>query len=91
MGRLALGPTAVRTPIGGLARQPAAQRAFYSTNRYLVVATDAHAVSPAPSRTSPTTQQAVARLQLLGCRGASVASADWYTVAGWHLTVPRVC
>lgn len=69
----------------------AAQRAFYSSNKYLVVATDAHAVSPALSRTSPTTQQAVDRLALLGCAGASVASADWYTVTGWHLTVPRVC
>jgi hypothetical protein len=69
----------------------AAQRAFYSGNKYLVVATDSHAVSPALSRTNPTTQQAVDRLRLLGCYGASVASADWYTVAGWHLTVPRVC
>jgi hypothetical protein len=69
----------------------AAQRAFYSTNKYLVVATDAHAVSPALSQTNPTTQQAVDRLKLLGCYGASVASADWYTVSGWHLTVPRVC
>ena len=67
----------------------AAQRAFYSANRYLVVATDSHAVAPALSRTSPTTQQATDRLRLLGCAGASVASADWYTVPGWHLTVPR--
>lgn len=69
----------------------AAQRAFYSTNKYLVVATDAHAVPPPLSQTSPTTQQAVDRLKLLGCYGASVASSDWYTVSGWHLTVPRVC
>lgn len=69
----------------------AAQRAFYSGNKYLVVATDSHAVSPALSRTNPTTQQAIDRLTLLGCYGASVASADWYTVSGWHLTVPRVC
>ena len=69
----------------------AAQRAFYSANRYLVVTTDAHAVAPALSRTSPTTTQAVDRLRLLGCYGGTVASADWYTVSGWHLTVPRVC
>lgn len=69
----------------------AAQRAFYSNNRYLVVATDSHAVAPPLSRTNPTTAQAQARLALLGCAGASVASADWYTVPGWHLTVPRVC
>jgi len=68
-----------------------AQRAFYSGNRYLVVTTGAHQVAPALSRTSPTTTQAVDRLRLLGCRGASVASADWFTVPGWHLTVPRVC
>jgi len=69
----------------------AAQRAFYSGNRYLVVTTGAHAVAPALSQTSPTTQQAVDRLRLLGCYGASVASADWYAVPGWHLTVPRGC
>jgi hypothetical protein len=69
----------------------AAQRAFYTNNRYLVVADDAHAVAPALSRTSPTTTQAVDRLRLLGCAGASVASADWYHVPGWHLTVPRGC
>lgn len=69
----------------------AAQRAFYSGNRYLVVATDSHAVAPALSRTSPTSAQAADRLRLLGCRGASVASSDWYTVPGWHLTVPRGC
>jgi len=69
----------------------AAQRAFYSTNKYLLVTTDVHAVSPALSRTSPTTTQAVDRLRLMGCQGASVASADWYAVTGWHLTVPRVC
>lgn len=69
----------------------ATARAFYSANRYLVVTTDSHAVAPALSRTSPTTAQATARLQLLGCLGSSVASSDWYTVPGWHLTVPRVC
>ena len=69
----------------------AAARAFYSGNHYLVVTTDAHAVSPALSRTSPTTQQATDRLRLLGCLGTTVASSDWYTVPGWHLTVPRVC
>jgi len=69
----------------------AAARAFYTANYYLVVTTDSHAVSPALSRTSPTTQQAVDRLRLLGCLGSSVASSDWYTVTGWHLTVPRPC
>jgi hypothetical protein len=69
----------------------AAARAFYSGNHYLLVATDSHAVPPALSRTSPTTAQASDRLRLLGCLGASVASSDWYTVPGWHLTVPRGC
>jgi hypothetical protein len=69
----------------------AAARAFYTANRYLVVTTDSHAVAPALSRTSPTTAQATARLQLLGCLGSSVASSDWNRVAGWHLTVPRGC
>lgn len=69
----------------------ATSRAFYSANHYLLVTTDSHAVSPALSRTSPTSQQAIDRLRLLGCLGSSVASADWYTVVGWHLTVPRVC
>jgi hypothetical protein len=68
-----------------------AQRAFYSGNRYLTVTTNVHEVSPALSRTSPSTQQAADRLRLMGCYGASVASSDWYTVPGWHLTVPRVC
>src|SRR5262249_28459571 len=66
----------------------AAARSFYSGNYYLLVTTDSHAVSPALSRTSPTTAQAVDRLRLLGCLGSSVASADWYTVPGWHLTGP---
>jgi hypothetical protein len=69
----------------------AAARSFYSGNHYLLVTTDSHAVAPALSRTSPTTTQAVDRLRLLGCLGSSVASADWYTVPGWHLTVPRPC
>lgn len=69
----------------------ATARAFYSGNHYLLVTTDSHAVSPALSRTSPTSQQAIDRLRLLGCLGSTVASSDWYTVAGWHLTVPRVC
>jgi hypothetical protein len=69
----------------------ATARSFYSANHYLLVTTDSHAVSPALSRTSPTTTQATDRLRLLGCLGASVASADWYTVPGWHQTVPRPC
>lgn len=69
----------------------AAARAFYSGNHYLLVATDSHAVAPPLSRTSPTTAQATDRLRLLGCLGASVASSDWYTVAGWHQAVPRGC
>jgi hypothetical protein len=76
------------TTFAGLA--PAA-RAFYSGNRYLAITTDAHAVAPALSRTSPTTTQAADRLRLLGCHGASVVSSDWYTVPGWHLTAPRGC
>lgn len=69
----------------------ATARAFYSGNRYLAITTDSHAVAPTLSRTSPTTTQATDRLRLLGCQGSSVASADWYTVPGWHLTVPRGC
>lgn len=69
----------------------AGQRAFYSTNNYLMVTTDSHAVAPALSRTSPTTEQAVERLRLLGCLGSSVASSDWYGVPGWHVTAQRVC
>jgi len=76
------------TTFAGLA--PAA-RAFYSGNKYLAIATDSHAVAPALHRTNPTTAQATERLRLLGCLGASVASSDWYTVPGWHLTAPRVC
>ncbi|HEY0641037.1 MAG TPA: hypothetical protein VGD67_25675 [Pseudonocardiaceae bacterium] len=68
-----------------------AARAFYSGNRYLAITTDSHAVAPALNRTSVTTQQATDRLRLLSCYGGSVASSDWYTVPGWHLTVPRVC
>jgi hypothetical protein len=78
-------------PAATFAGLSATARAFCSGNHYLLVTTDSHAVPPALSRTSPTRTQAVDRLRLLGCLGSAVAWADWYTVPGWHFTVPRVC
>jgi hypothetical protein len=66
-----------------------AQRSFYVDNRYLFIATDAHALAPALDRYRPTAQQARERLVRLACLGATVVSSDWYAVPGWHGTAPR--
>lgn len=76
------------TTLAGLSAE---QRAFYVDNHYVTVATDVHEVAPELDDSNPTTQEAAGRLRQVGCLGATVASSDWYDVAGWHETVPRGC
>ncbi|WBB56560.1 phosphatidylinositol-specific phospholipase C domain-containing protein [Verrucosispora sp. WMMD573] len=49
--------------------------AWYSTNHYLLVMTDAHKVPPAVGTTDPAAARA--RLAELAARHATIASADW--------------
>jgi hypothetical protein len=51
--------------------------AWYDTNHYLVVMTDAQNVAPAISDTTPTLAQAQARVALLAANHASYVSCDW--------------
>lgn len=71
------------------ARLTPAQRAFYLDNRYLFVGTDAHGLPPGVDRANPTSAQARAQLLTLACAGGTVASSDWYRVAGWATGAPR--
>ena len=51
--------------------------AWYDTNHYLLIMTDAAGVSPAISSTNPTDAEVTARLRLLAARHASVITSDW--------------
>ncbi len=63
---------------------------WYTTNRYLLVMTDAAAVPPPIDPTNPPNAQALARITLLAGRGATVVSADWAAATGVLGTVvPR--
>ncbi len=53
---------------------------WYDTRHYILVMTDAHAVSPALSDTSPSVADAQARVALLAADHASVVSSDWYAL-----------
>ncbi|MFF5855204.1 phosphatidylinositol-specific phospholipase C domain-containing protein [Streptomyces sp. NPDC012751] len=50
---------------------------FYSANHYILIATDAHNVSPAISSTAPTDAEVATRLALLARNHASVITSDW--------------
>lgn len=50
---------------------------FYSANHYILIMTDAYAVSPAISSTAPTDAEVAARLALLAADHASVITSDW--------------
>ncbi|WP_344498125.1 phosphatidylinositol-specific phospholipase C domain-containing protein [Dactylosporangium maewongense] len=63
---------------------------WYNTNHYLLVMTDASAVPPPIDPTAPTNAQALARINLLAGRGATIVSADWAPSTGVLGTVvPR--
>lgn len=79
----------VDTDAAGFAALPAAQRAWYAGRRLFVVDTDIHAIPPALDRYAPTPAQAVARVQLVACDQASIASSDWGTVPGWSRSFAR--
>ncbi|MDN3262086.1 phosphatidylinositol-specific phospholipase C domain-containing protein [Streptomyces sp. CSDS2] len=50
---------------------------FYAVNHYILIATDAHNVSPAISSTNPTDSEVAARLALLAKGHASLITSDW--------------
>ncbi|GHH26497.1 Ca2+-dependent phosphoinositide-specific phospholipase C [Streptomyces rubradiris] len=50
---------------------------FYAANHYILIATDAHNVSPAISSTNPTDAEVAARLALLAKGHASLITSDW--------------
>jgi hypothetical protein len=50
---------------------------WYSASHYILVMTDAQAVAPALSDTSPAVADAQARVELLAADHASVVSCDW--------------
>ncbi|MEV6028210.1 phosphatidylinositol-specific phospholipase C domain-containing protein [Streptomyces sp. NPDC052036] len=51
--------------------------AWYDTNHYFLIMTDAAGVSPAISSTNPTDAEVAARLALLASHDASVITSDW--------------
>ncbi|MEU6368182.1 phosphatidylinositol-specific phospholipase C domain-containing protein [Streptomyces sp. NPDC046931] len=51
--------------------------AWYDTDHYFLIMTDAAGVSPAISSTNPTDAEVAARLSLLAGRHASVITSDW--------------
>ncbi|MGV9564999.1 phosphatidylinositol-specific phospholipase C domain-containing protein [Streptomyces sp. NPDC003480] len=51
--------------------------AWYDTNHYVLIMTDAAGVSPAISSTNPTDAEVAARLSLLAAHHASVITSDW--------------
>ncbi|MFI9648090.1 phosphatidylinositol-specific phospholipase C domain-containing protein [Streptomyces sp. NPDC052040] len=53
--------------------------AWYDTNHYFLIMTDAAGVAPAISSTSPTDAEVAARLALLAAHHASVITSDWST------------
>ncbi|CAL9294796.1 phosphatidylinositol-specific phospholipase C domain-containing protein [Streptomyces sp. SudanB182_2057] len=50
---------------------------FYAANHYILIATDAHNVSPAISSTNPTDAEVAARIALLAKGHASLITSDW--------------
>ncbi|WP_129843844.1 phosphatidylinositol-specific phospholipase C domain-containing protein [Streptomyces sp. RFCAC02] len=60
---------------------------WYNDRNYLLVMTDAHAVEPAISATTPTETEALDRLALLAAEGATVTSSDWHSLPGVLATV----
>lgn len=63
---------------------------WYNTNHYLLVMTDASAVPPPIDPTSPSTADALARIQLLAAHSATIVSADWAASTGvLNTVVPR--
>jgi hypothetical protein len=63
---------------------------WYDTHHYLLVMTDAYAVSPALSESSPTPADAQARIAELAADHATIVSTDWASVSGVPATVlPR--
>jgi hypothetical protein len=63
---------------------------WYDTNHYILIMTDAQSVSPAISDTTPTVDEATARVRLLAAHHASVVSSDWTTLTTvLPLAVPR--
>jgi hypothetical protein len=79
----------VDTDAAGFVALPAGARAFYGSRHLWVVATDVHAVPPALDQHSPSTAQAVARVQAMACAQASIASSDWSTVPNWQVSFAR--
>lgn len=79
----------IDTDGAGFVALPATTRAFYGSRHLWVVATDVHAVPPALDQHSPTTAQAVARVQAMACAQVSIASSDWATVPGWQVSFQR--
>ncbi len=63
--------------------------AWYDTNHYLLVMTDAHAVPPALDATNPDPAAAQQRIRDLAARHASVVTFDWTTVPGVFEVLPR--
>ncbi|HKS48403.1 MAG TPA: phosphatidylinositol-specific phospholipase C domain-containing protein [Amycolatopsis sp.] len=63
---------------------------WYDTNHYFLIMTDAHGVSPAISNTTPTVDEASARVRLLATHHASVVTSDWATLTPvLSLVLPR--
>ena len=79
----------IDTDAVGFAALPAATRAWYAAGHLWVVATDVDQVPPALSATSPTSAQAVARVALMACDQASIASSDWAAVPAWYVAFAR--
>ncbi|MGW4646157.1 phosphatidylinositol-specific phospholipase C domain-containing protein [Kitasatospora sp. NPDC004289] len=67
-----------------------ADLSWYDRNHYLLVMTDAHNVAPAISATTPTPDQARARITQLAAAHASIATSDWRTLPDIQsLVLPR--
>jgi hypothetical protein len=67
----------------------AGSTAFYTSNNYLVVMVDAHAVAPAIDGRNPTVQQATDKVNQLAAHGATIVSSDWTNPQIVSLTTPR--
>ncbi|MCX5375112.1 phosphatidylinositol-specific phospholipase C domain-containing protein [Streptomyces sp. NBC_00091] len=63
---------------------------WYHRNHYLLIATDAHNVTPAIDPVHPTESEARARVALMATHHASITSSDWYPLPSVLATVlPR--
>ncbi|KQV04469.1 MULTISPECIES: phosphatidylinositol-specific phospholipase C domain-containing protein [unclassified Kitasatospora] len=63
---------------------------WYQSRHYLLVMTDAHNVAPAISGTTPTADQARARVTQLAAAHASIATSDWRSLPEIQsLVLPR--